>query len=201
MIAQKKALCIVAHPDDETIWMGGTILNNREWEWTILSLCRGNDSDRAPKFRKVCEEYGAIPIISDLDDEVLKPISSTQVTKKIMDNLPEKHYDYIFTHGENGEYGHIRHREIHRAVRRLITKKQLSCEKLYSFSYEPGEQVAPHDPGLKIPVPKSSADLVVSLNKNQFNRKVGMITKIYGFRHPIFETLSCSKKESFVEIK
>ena len=45
----KKALIIVAHPDDETIWMGGTILKYTELEWTIYSLCRASDKDREPK--------------------------------------------------------------------------------------------------------------------------------------------------------
>ena len=41
---EKEALVIVAHPDDETIWMGGTILKNKNWKWTILSLCRASDT-------------------------------------------------------------------------------------------------------------------------------------------------------------
>ena len=55
----KKASIVVAHPDDETIWMGGTILKNKYWDWTIISLCRKNDPDRMPKFKKVCAYYGA----------------------------------------------------------------------------------------------------------------------------------------------
>ena len=59
MKKKKEALCIVAHPDDETIWVGGTILKNKDFNWTILSLCRKNDLGRAPKFRKVCKFYKA----------------------------------------------------------------------------------------------------------------------------------------------
>ena len=66
----KTALCIVAHPDDETIWMGGTIMKNN-YNWTIICLCRKNDLDRSPKFKKVCDYYKAKSIISDLDDEKL----------------------------------------------------------------------------------------------------------------------------------
>jgi hypothetical protein len=51
--------------------MGGIILRNRRWDWTIFSLCRESDADRALKFRRVCEFYNAKGIISDLDDEVL----------------------------------------------------------------------------------------------------------------------------------
>ena len=49
----RKAAVIVAHPDDEIIWCGGTILMNPDLQWTVLVLCRGNDADRAPKFYRV----------------------------------------------------------------------------------------------------------------------------------------------------
>ena len=41
----KKANVIVAHPDDETIWMGGKIIHEKDFQWTILSLCRKDDLD------------------------------------------------------------------------------------------------------------------------------------------------------------
>ncbi len=47
----KKVAIIVAHPDDETLWAGGTILSHPAWECFIICLCRGSDADRAPRFR------------------------------------------------------------------------------------------------------------------------------------------------------
>jgi len=197
MNQKKSALCVVAHPDDETIWMGGTILKNWNWNWTILSLCRENDFDRAPKFMRVCESLHAKPLISDLDDEVLQPLSSTVVEKKILQALPKKSYDYIFTHGQNGEYGHLRHEEIHNAIKNLVDKREINCAKLMYFSYSPGPLSAPHDPDLKIPMPNPNADISVSLTNSQFDKKFDLLTNTYGFKHPIFETLSCNKTEAF----
>ena len=193
----KRCLVIVAHPDDETIWMGGMILKHKEWNWTIFSLCRKNDSDRAPKFMKVCEYYGAKGIIGDLDDEVLEPLSIEDIINKIKEFLKEKNYDYIFTHGVNGEYGHLRHKEIHNAVNKMIEEGELKCEKLYCFDYKAGKVKAPHDSDLRIPEPSLNAEEKIQLNESQFKDKFKLITEFYGFRENIFETLSCHKMESF----
>ena len=194
---KKNALCIVAHPDDETIWMGGFILHNKNWNWTILSLCRKNDLDRMPKFLRVCKEYNANGIISDLDDEVLKPLNIYDLSLKIFNLLPLKIYDFIFTHGKNGEYGHLRHKETNKAVLQLINQKKLFSENKYCFNYIPGSQISPHDKELKIPIPNKNTDLLFNLTPQEFKNKYMIIHELYGFKNNIFETLSCSKSESF----
>ena len=195
------ALVIVAHPDDETIWMGGTILKNKDLDWTILSLCRKDDADRAPKFKKVCQYYNARPIISDLDDKKLKPLSEKEVIKKIKSNLPRKTYDYIFTHGENGEYGHIRHKEIHKAVKKMIKNKDLVPKEFFCFAYLYGTKSTPGIPNLKLPEINQEADLIIELNNELHLNKVKIVTDIYGFSKESFEALSCNKKEAFTREK
>ncbi|MEM3074878.1 MAG: PIG-L family deacetylase [Candidatus Pacearchaeota archaeon] len=198
---KKRALCIVAHPDDETIWMGGMILKNLELKWTIFSLCRKSDKDREPKFKKVCENYRAKPIICNLDDELLKPIEIKKITNLINNKITIKNYDYIFTHGKNGEYGHIRHKEIHKAVKMLVKNNKLKCKKLYFFSYIPGNEIAPHNYKLKIPIADKNSDLVIKLNENEYKTKVNIIKNIYGFNEGIFETIACKKMEAFNLLK
>ena len=197
-----KALVIVAHPDDETIWMGGTILRNEDWEWTILSLCRKNDPDRVPKYHKVCNLFGARAIISDLDDEHLKPLQIKEVENKILENLKDLDYDYIFTHGKNGEYGHLRHKETHLAVTSLVNSKKLQCTKLFYFNYGLSNQAVPSIPSLRIPTAiKKNADWHLELNQKELNSKRDIIQNKYGFQQLSFETLSCQNLEAFTLFK
>ena len=46
----KSIAVIVAHPDDETLWAGGTILSHPNHNWYIVCLCRASDSERATRF-------------------------------------------------------------------------------------------------------------------------------------------------------
>ena len=59
---------VVAHPDDEILWCGGFLLTHPEFRWRIVTLCRGRDEDRAPKFRSVLQRFEAEGEMADLDD-------------------------------------------------------------------------------------------------------------------------------------
>jgi LmbE family N-acetylglucosaminyl deacetylase len=194
---KKDVLIVVAHPDDETIWMGGTILRNPDWNVTILSLCRRDDADREPKFRKVCGIYGAKPLISDVEDEQLKAVNIDEIKKRILDLLSKKSYDIIFTHGANGEYGHIRHIECHKAVEDLVSKEELKSKNIYYFHYKKGDNV-PY-PELLPPEPIDNSDILTVLTGSELMKKKKIIKDVYGYPDEKgFELMSCNKMESFL---
>lgn len=190
------ALAIVAHPDDEIIWMGGMILKHKNWNWTIYSLCRRDDRDRAPKFFRVCALLGVHGIIDDLDDKVLKSLDETEIIMRVIETFGKKKFDYLFTHGENGEYGHIRHCEIHAAIKKMVEKKMISCKKLYFFHYSKGKNVL--YPRLVSPRPRHDGDIVLELTPQHFEEKKRIVREMYGYSNEKgFELMSCHTRESF----
>ena len=188
----RDALVVVAHPDDETIWMGGTILKFPNVRWTILSLSRSDYKDRAPKFKRVARLYQARGIISDLEDEGIMNIAASvpEIEWRIMRGLRRRRFDYLFTHGYTGEYGHPRHKGVHRAVARLLRARRLATKHFFTFAYHPGSSG-------KLALPDRHANYRVTLTRKIFNAKRDVIHKLYGFRTNSFEYRSAHPKETF----
>ena len=191
----KEVLVIIAHPDDELIWMGGMLLRHKDkWNITVISLTRRSDRDRNPKFKKACKMLGVKGVLFDLNDKSpFKPIPLDKIIKTIESAVKsKKDYDYVFTHGANGEYGHIRHKEVHKAVNRMIKQGKLKCKNLFYFSYLKREN---NYQGYCIPNLKTNN--FIKLKNKELNIKKNIITKVYGYQRGGFEEKSSEKIESF----
>ncbi|HEY5468940.1 MAG TPA: PIG-L family deacetylase [Bacteroidales bacterium] len=187
---------IVAHPDDETLWAGGTILSHPLLNWYIVCLSRGKDKDRAPRFHNALKILNSDGIMGDLDDSPeLKPLIHNEVEKTILKLLPKKHFDLILTHNPMGEYTrHIRHEEVGRAVINLWHKGKIFTNELWTFAYEDGNKEY-------IPRPIENSTIYRSLSKRIWRKKYSLITKTYGFDKSSFEAVTTPQIEAFNQFK
>ncbi len=192
MEPQKNRAVIVAHPDDETLWCGGTMLMHPNHNWFVACLCRQNDPDRAPKFKKVLTALKAQGIMGDMDDTPEQPPLPMNVVKDaILNLLPKQNYDLIITHSPFGEYTrHLRHEEIGKAVMELWNDQAISTNELWIFAFEDGNKKY-------YPQPIESANQIQQLPDNIWKEKYRLITKVYGFNEDGFEARTTPKVEAF----
>jgi len=189
---RKSVAVIVAHPDDETLWAGGTILSNPSWKLFVVCLCRAGDIDRAPRFYNALKNLKSEGIMGDLNDGPdQKKLEENEVESAILQLLPPTHFDLIISHNPSGEYTrHIRHEETGKAVIKLWYAGKISARELWTFAYEDGNRKY-------YPRPVENATVYLNLTKLIWNRKYIIITETYGFKIGSFEAETTPRAESF----
>ncbi len=191
-LIKKNVAIIIAHPDDETLWTGGTILSHPSWNCFVVCMSRIYDEDRAPKFNNALKALKADGIMGNLDDgsEQL-PLDENEVQSTILELLPKIKYDLIITHNPNGEYTrHIRHEEVGKAAISLWYKGDISTNELWIFAYEDGNKKY-------YPKPIETANIYRKLLNRIWLRKYIIISEIYGFDKNSWEAKSVSQSEAF----
>lgn len=192
----KSVAVIVAHPDDETLWAGGTILNHPYWQCFVVSLCRGKDKKRAPKFFKTLKLLQSEGIMGNLNDgPEQKPLSEREVQHTILDLLPPKHYDLIISHSPTGEYTkHLRHEEVGNAVIALWQMGKISADELWVFAYE-------DDNKAHFPKAIENGTIYHTLTEAVWLKKYAIITQTYGFKKDSWEAQTTPQAEAFRQFR
>ncbi len=155
-----KILTIFAHPDDETIFSGGTmvLLNRAGAQIHFLCATRGEGGELgepAVSSRKDIHIYrereliqaiealggGSLSFLGYLDpligeSDQLYPYTENfdGLAGKITRGIQEIQPDAIITHGSNGEYGHPGHILTNMAVRAAVEQLEKDAPLLYTFS-------------------------------------------------------------------
>ena len=125
-----EALIVTAHPDDESLFIGGMISQFKKWQWTILCV---TDCDRRYNKKRQEELEAASRIYKRSGSHVKtftlgvikrkKRFSKNEIKKKIGDFIKgHGPFDLVFTHNRKGDYGHKTHKLIHNAVFKLKIK-------------------------------------------------------------------------------
>ena len=192
----KTVAIIVAHPDDETLWAGGTILRHPNWKCFIVCVCRGSDTDRAIRFKEMLKVVGAEGVMGDLDDgPEQNPLDFLVLEKTILELLPPIPYDLIITHNVTGEYTkHLRHEEVNRAVINLWHRGELKTKELWTFAYSDSNKA-------HMPKAVKYAPIHLTLNSSIWMQKYNLITKIYGFEKGSWEEETTPRSEAFWQYK
>jgi len=188
----KNVAIIVAHPDDETLWVGGTIMSHPSWKCFIVCLCRRNDKDRAPRFYQalhILRSHGNMGELEDGPDQL--PLSGRTVEQTILNLLPSKQFDLIISHNPTGEYTrHIRHEEVSKAVIELWHANKISTDELWTFAYEDGNKTY-------FPRAVQNASIHQLLPEQLYKKKYKIITETYGFDKSSWEAKTTPKEETF----
>jgi len=192
----KSIAVIVAHPDDETLWAGGTILSHPTNQWFIVSLCRASDTNRAAKFYKTLKILNAEGIMGDLDDgPTQEPLDEIVLEAAILQLLPDKHFDLIITHSKQGEYTrHLRHEEVNKAVVTLWHDGKISADELWTFAYEDGKKTY-------FPRAIEKANIYETLPEQTWSKKYKIITETYGYEKGSWEAETTPQSEAFWQFK
>jgi len=188
----KSIVIIVAHPDDETLWAGGTILSHPQNKWFVLCLCRASDTERSERFYKALKQFKAEGIMGDLDDGPKQhPLDEKELEDEILRLLPTTHYDLIITHSSTGEYTrHRRHEEVNKAVVTLWHNGHISAKELWTFAYEDGNKAY-------FPQIVENANIIESLSEKIWTKKYKIMTETYGFDKDSWEAETTPTTEAF----
>jgi LmbE family N-acetylglucosaminyl deacetylase len=121
-MANIKALCLVAHPDDCVIFGLSYIHNHPEMNWTIGYLTyteldpRGAELAAFWRKRNIdCVFLGFVDDYRDQEQQQLLQWYGIDAVAECAELA--RQYDLVLTHDEHGDYGHIHHQVVYDAVK------------------------------------------------------------------------------------
>ena len=131
-----KNVIVVAHADDEAIWCSSLPLRY-DGVWTVICCSTPvKGPERATvEFFKSCRVIGANGIlITGITDKGKDDPLDESLYPRIAPHLHGA--DVIFTHNEDGEYGHIHHKAVHQYIKKNFSTLQQVNYFGYSSTHE-----------------------------------------------------------------
>lgn len=171
-----KRLMIVAHPDDETIFGGGHLLQEK---YTVVCITCGVVDYRVKEFEEVMKRTNDDYIMLGFTDRVnvTGPISYwndeySLIYEALNKIINSDDWDTIITHNPNGEYGHIHHIMTSEMVSDIVDKN-----KLYYFGhwYKDGSDEPTIDNNLYNKKINDLISVYTESQRNAINYNYGML--------------------------
>ncbi len=152
-------LCIIAHPDDETMICGGTLaaLASRGVQIHVLCATRGEGGElgeppvctrdelgrvREREMRCACQALGVhhVAFLDYVDplvrpDNGLSPFTEDEdeLRQRLVTHMARLRPDIVLTHGRDGEYGHPAHKLLHRTAWAAFQQHLAASERPVHF--------------------------------------------------------------------
>lgn len=142
------AVVFCAHPDDETIFMGGTILNHPDWSWDIYCFTYTDYSMRGRELKKAIDRFRSFGVkrinfnmlgFRDSKDPLVLRDDFRSYGLALKEIGKKRKFDVIFTHNKKGDYGHPQHIMVQKAVRKEFEENN----SIWEFICLGAEKVVP----------------------------------------------------------
>lgn len=107
---KEKTLLVVAHPDDDALFFHTVLKKEKPF---VALMTMGTSLRRMSEFRRAMKYYGVnytyFPLASrdEREDLLLKNVKLV---------LSRGNFERVYTHSQSGEYGHVMHKRVHKAV-------------------------------------------------------------------------------------
>ena len=113
---------ITAHPDDEALFGGAELLTHSK-EYKVVVVDEYHSEDRREEFIASMKFIGIEEYEHWTGYKGGEDYHREKLIYELLRVLRERDYKKIVTHGENGEYGHPRHRATHDILAHLRPEK------------------------------------------------------------------------------
>ncbi|MGL5752637.1 MAG: PIG-L family deacetylase [Paraclostridium sp.] len=115
-------ILFIAHPDDEILFFYEQLTN--ESGWLVICMTNGDNPVRLREFIKSMENMKLQYQIWDFEDGLYSIWNEDRVKKKVKKILSLKsNFEKIITHNEEGEYGHLQHKQLNKYINQVYKGK------------------------------------------------------------------------------